>query len=109
MTSAKRYVKLYNDTAAATSGWFRLDSRYEKISVRPIHFSITAGDTIVLQATVVDSKGIDETYLNNLAASDIATIGTFVATGDELLEGNYTWIRVVKTGTNGLAVVEGFI
>ncbi len=109
MTSAKRYVKLYNASAAGTGAWFRLDSRYEKISVRPIHFSITAGDSFVLQATVVDFKGIDETYLNNLQASDIATLGTFVATSDELLEGNYTWVRVVKSGTAGIGVVEGFI
>ncbi len=109
MTSAKRYVQLYNATAAGTSPWFRLDSRYEKISVRPLHFSITAGDTFILQALVKDFKGIDETYLNSLSASDIATLGTFIATGDELLEGNYTWIRVTKTGTSGVGVVEGFI
>lgn len=109
MTSAKRYVQLYNARAAGTSPWFRLDSRYEKISVRPLHFSITAGDTFVLQATVKDVMGIDETYLNNLTAAEIATLGTFTATGDELIEGNYTWIRVIKTGTTGLGVVEGFI
>lgn len=109
MTSVKRYVRLYNSSSAGTSAWFRLDSRYEKISVRPLHFSLTAGDTFILQALVKDFKGIDETYLNSLTAADIATIGTFAATGDELLEGNYTWIRVTKTGTNGLGVVEGFI
>lgn len=109
MTSAKRYVQLYNSAAAGTSSWFRLDSRYEKISVRPIHFSITAGDTFVLQALVKDAKGIDETYLNSVTAADIATLGTFTSTGDELIEGNYTWIRVTKTGTNGVGVVEGFI
>jgi hypothetical protein len=109
MTSAKRYVQLYNATAAGTSPWFRLDSRYEKISVRPIHFSITSGDTFTLQAIVKDVKGIDETYLNSLLSTDIATIGTFTTTSDELLEGNYTWVRVVKTGTAGLGVVEGFI
>ena len=109
MTSAKRFVQLYNSSAAGTSGWFRLDSRYEKISVRPIHISLVAGDTFVLQALVKDFKGIDETYLNNVTAAEIATLGTFTATGDELIEGNYTWVRVQKTGTNGVGVVEGFI
>ncbi len=109
MISAKRYVQLYNSASAGTSPWFRLDSRYEKISVRPIHFSIVAGDTFILQAIVKDFKGIDETYLDSLTAADISTLGTFIATGDELIEGNFTWIRVTKTGTAGVGVVEGFI
>lgn len=109
MTSAKRYAVLYNSATAGTGQWFRLDSRYEKISVRPIHFSITSGDTFILQALVIDSKGIDETYLTSITTDDICTLGTFTATGDELIEGNYTWVRVVKTGTNGVGKVSGFI
>ena len=109
MTSAKRYVQLYSATAAGTSPWFRLDSRYEKISVRPLTFSIASGDSFLVQGTTKDFKGIDETYLTNLLTSDITNIGTFTTSGNDLIEGNFTWIRVTKTGSAGLGVVEGFI
>src|ERR1019366_1764613 len=111
MQSIKRYKQLYNDSAAGTGSWVRLDNRYESISVRPLHFSITAGDTFVLQAIVKDVRGDGDglTYLSTLLPSEIATIGTFAVTADELLEGNYSWIRVIKSGTNGVGVVEGFI
>ncbi len=111
MQSIKRYAQLYNATTAGTGSWFRLDNRYETISVRPLHFSITAGDTFVLQAIVKDVRGDGDglTYLDSLLPSEISTLGTFATSTDELLEGNYSWIRVVKSGTNGVGVVEGFI
>ena len=109
MHIAKRYKKLYNDTAAGTGGWVRLDGRYAPIINSEVQATVASGDTLALQATSVDVKGIDETYLTNLLASDITTLNTFSSSGNYVINGNYTWVRVVKTGTAGLGVVEGFI
>jgi len=98
-----------NQSTAGNSKWFDLDVRYEKISVRPINGTVTAGDTVAIQATTKDVKGNGLSFLNSLAASDYTTLATYTTNFNDLIEGNWTYIRVVKTGTNGAAVVEGFI
>ncbi len=107
--SIKRFKTLLSQSAAGASDWLDLDVRYEKISVRPIQISLTAGDTIAIQAIVKDVKGIDKSYLDTLADTDITTLATYTTSANDLIEGNWTYIRIVKTGTNGLAVVEGFV
>lgn len=111
----KRYRQLFNGTtvdavsASATGSWIRLDNRYSDLEVRPINITVSGGDSIAIQVTVVDQKSIDETYLNNLTANQIVTLQSLTATGQFLLEGGYTWVRAVKTGTAAYGLVEGFI
>lgn len=107
----KRYVQLINQTAAITTGWVRLDNRYETFSQRAIQINLTSGDTVELQAIVKDVKG-DKTagaWLNNLQPGDITSLKVYAVSENDVLEGPWTYIRAIKAGTNGLATVEGFI
>lgn len=97
-----------NQSSAGASDWLDLDVRYEAISVRPIQGHIASGDTIAVQAITMDVKGNDKSFLDNLTSSDITTLKTYTGDFNDLIEGNWTYIRVVKTGTAGAAVVEGF-
>lgn len=105
----KRYKQLYNATAAGTGSWVELDIRYDKAPFRTLIFSVTAGDTLELQGITKDFKGIDETWLTSLTASEITSLKTYTASGNDVLEGPWTHIRVVKTGTAGNGLVEGFV
>ena len=107
--SIKRYHQLYNDSAAGNSQWWDLDVRYEQLADRPIQGTVTAGDTVAIQAITKDVKGNDKSFLTSLAASDVTTLATYVANFNDVIQGNWTYIRVVKTGANGVSVVEGFI
>lgn len=107
--SYKRYKELMNQSTAGNSQWWDLDVRYEAISVRPIQGTITSGDTIVIQGTTKDIKGNDKTFLDSLTSNDYTTLATYTANFNDLIEGNWTYIRIVKTGANGTAVVKGFI
>lgn len=106
--SYKRYKQLMSQSAAGTSDWLDMDVRYEAISVRPIQGTIANGDTIAVQVITKDVKGNDKSFLDSLAASDITTLKTYTGDFNDLIEGNWTYVRVVKTGANGTAVVEGF-
>lgn len=105
----QRYVKLYDATAAGTGTWYPLDARYEKISERALNITLSAGDTLALQAVVKDVKDIDQSYLNTLNPEDITTLKTYTQTGNDILKGNWRYLRVVKTGTAGKGTIEGFI
>ena len=105
----RRHKVIYDDSAAGTSDWVHLDTRYEDHFGRVLAIVLTAGDTVELQGTVKDVKGIDKSFLDDLSASEIHSIKTYTATENDILEGAWTFIRVVKTGTNGTALVEGYI
>ncbi len=107
--SIKRYVEMYNSSAAGSSDWIPLDVRYDESPVRIIQVELTASDTIAIEGITEDVKGIDKSFLTTLTAKDITTITTISADGSYKLEGPWTYIRVTKTGTTANAKVQGFI
>ena len=107
--SIKRYVVLYNDSAANTGSWIQLDTRYEDYSQRTLQFTVVSTDNLILEGTTVDYKTIDKSYLSTLPASDISTITTITSTGTYTLTGPWAYVRVRKTGTAGVGKAEGLI
>lgn len=111
MSAIKRYKVLYDATAAGTGNWVRLDNRYEVPEDRVVQAALTAGDTLIVQATSKDQKGLmDETaFLAALTAKDITVLNTFAASGNYEIDGPWSYVRVVKTGAAGNGKVQGFI
>jgi hypothetical protein len=109
--SIKRYVQLMNQKAAGATGWVSLDVRYEKISVRPITINMTSGDSIAIYGTTKDVRGPDKSSITALttASPDVTLLATYTGNANDLIEGNWTYLMVVKTGANGIATVDGFI
>lgn len=107
--SIKRYKVLYNSATAGTGDWVALDTRYEQLSERPLKVTLVDGDTVTLQAIVKDVKGPDKSFLTTLTDSEIASLKTYTETEQDILEGAWTYIRIVKTGTSGVALVEGTV
>lgn len=110
MGSVRRYVDIYSAIAAGTGDWVPLDTRYEKTPEgRALRVQLTAGDTITLQAITKDVKGIDKSFLTSLLAQDISTLKTYTQSETDLLDGNWTYIRAVKTGTAGIGIISGVV
>lgn len=111
MASIKRHVVLLNQQAAGNGSWIELDSRYDESPLRLLQVYVTAGDTVKIQGTTVDIKGSHKDVVTaTFATEDITDIKTFTASGSgDLLEGPWTYIRAVKTGTTGIAKVQGFV
>lgn len=109
--SIKRYKQLMNQKAAGSTQWYDLDVRYEKISVRPITINMTSGDSIAIYATTKDIRGPDKSSITALTTSspDVTLLATYTGNANDLIEGNWTYIMIVKTGSNGIATVDGFI
>lgn len=107
--SIKRYKVIFDGTAAETGEWFALDVRYDESPSRAIQVQVTSGDTIKIQAITKDVKGIDKSFLDELDADDIADLKTYSASEADTLDGPWTYIRAIKTGTTGPAKVSGFI
>lgn len=109
MSAIKRTKILYNSSAAGNGSWVSLDNRYDQSPTRSLIISLVSGDTITLQAITQDVKGNDKSFLDSLSSADIVSLKTYTASESDVLEGPWTYIRVVKTGTNGVAKVQGFI
>ena len=105
----KRFKELYNSSTAATSDWYQLDTRYDENMVRSLVVSVTSGDTVTIEGIVKDVKGGDKSFLDVLVDGEIATIKAYTESGRDVLEGPWTYIRVVKEGSNGRAIVQGFV
>lgn len=105
----RRYKTLYDATAAGTGSWIRLDSRYETHPTRTIRVSLVAGDTMELQGVVWDTKSIDKSFLDTIDTKYISSIKTYTQSEQDVLEGPWTYVRAVKSGTNGEGLIEGFI
>lgn len=106
----RRHKELYNASAAGSGSWIHLDSRYENQPLRPFQISMNASDTIAIQGTTLRAK--DAVELDTLiTSSDITTLETYTGSTDvnDVIVGSWTFIRAVKTGTNGTAKVQGFI
>lgn len=109
MTAIRRYKKLFDATTAATTVWHHLDFRYDDSgSVRNLSVNVTAGDSVIVQATAYDVKGTD---INNITVPplEITTLTTITTTGNYAINGPWSAIRITKTGTAGRAVVDGAI
>ncbi len=105
----RRHRVLYNALAAGDGVWHRLDSRYEEDGVRSIQVDLSSGDTVIIQGTTVDPRGAIYDVTSTLTPSDITNITTFTASGNGVIAGNWSYIRAVKTGTTGVAKVQGHI
>lgn len=109
MASIKRWKVLYDSIAAGNGDWIALDVRYDESPVRTIQVELTSTDTIIIQGTTKDVKGTDKSFLTSLATDEIATITTISADGAYTLNGPWTYIRAVKTGTTARAKAWGFV
>ena len=106
----RRNKVLYNDSAADTGDWIRLDSRYEIDPTRALTIHMNAADTITLEGTVVDAK--DAAALEaKIVDQDIVVLEEYTGEAEvnQILSGNYTFIRASKTGTAGNAKVQGYV
>lgn len=104
----RRNKILYNSSTAGNGEWVRLDSRYETSPERAIQGSVTTGDTITIQGTTIEAK--DAAALASvITADDISDLDSFTADFADVLLGNWTFIRAVKTGTTGDAKVQGYV
>ena len=112
----RRHKVLYDTNAAGNGEWFRLDSRYEIDPERAIQIEVSGGDTVTIQATTVDYRGninpatgVTFDPDTDLAADDITDLITYNADDNDILTGNWSWIRVVKAGGAANAKVQGYI
>lgn len=97
---------LMNQTTAGTGTTFPLDVRYDLSPMRAVHGTVTTGDSVTIQGTTWDRRGPDKT---NLASATFHNLGTYTANFTDILNGPWTYIRIVKTGTAGNATVYGMI
>lgn len=110
MSQIKRHKVLYNDSAAGTGDWIRLDNRYGEHNERVLQAELTAPDTLVIEVITADELGsMSDSYLDDLTAQDITILTTFTADGNYFMQGPWTWIRARKTGTAANGKVQGFI
>lgn len=116
MAGIKRHVVLYQDSAAGTGRWYRLDSKYEEAGTRGISIDNPGLDTISIEGTTknviggVNPDGSAFDPETDILPADIVTLNTYAAaeTGD-VINSSWSWIRVVKVGTNGTATVEAML
>jgi len=92
-----------------TGDWIAMDVRYDPTSERGLQGVIAAGDTVTIQVTTRDTKGTDKSFLTTLGAEDISTFGVYTTDFNVSLPSGYTYIRAVKSGTAGVAKVQGMI
>jgi hypothetical protein len=110
MTAIRRTKRLYDAVAAGTGDWVALDYRYDDIAAsRPLRIVLTAGDTLTLQGILMDEKGIDKSFLDTLLAEDISTLKIYTTSEVDVLDGTWSYIRAIKTGTAGKGILEGHI
>jgi hypothetical protein len=110
MGTVRRHVTIYDAVAAETGSWVALDARYDDNPVaRSLRVHLEAGDTLTLQAIVKDVKGIDKSFLDSLLAADITTLKIYTASEADTLDGGWTYIRAIKSGTAGRGVMEGIV
>ena len=92
---------LYDDSAAATGAWMPTTSGPN--DRRTIFGQVTAGDEISIEATTISDVS------GTVASEDIATPITYTEDFCDVLVGDWTYVRIVKTGTNGNSKVQGAI
>lgn len=99
----QRYHKvLYEASAAGAGDWVKLDGKFEEIAHRALQGTVASGDTIGIEATTVEK-------VEDITPVDIVELEEFDDDFAKVLVGNWTYVRAVKTGTNGVAKVQGYL
>lgn len=100
---------LYNSSAAGSGDWFFLDSRYESDAQRAVMGTVVTGDTVNIEGITLPIRCTESDSLASIDAEDITELGSYTENFSDILNGNWTWIRVTKEGTTGTAKVQGNI
>lgn len=98
MSGLREAITLLNQTAATTGTTaFALDYRNDPFQNRTIYMTLAAADTVKVQGSS-DGTNWYDLVSHNTAASFVDTI-----------TGPHAFLRVVKTGALGNALVQGVI
>lgn len=105
MTTFNSHV-LYDASAAGNGTWYRLNRHCSADRGITISLADTA-DSIEIQTTSKRLNWDDYDLAAIIEADDIGSAGTFTGESSfsEVLQGNFTAVRAVKTGTAGNAKV----
>jgi hypothetical protein len=117
MAAIQRNVVLYNDSAAGTGRWYRLDSKYEESGTRSIQIDMNAADTIIIEGTTIERLGglnPDGSAFDpetDILPIDIVQLNSYNGNAEEadVLNSNWTWVRARKVGATGVAKVQGLL
>ncbi len=105
------YQTLFFDLAAGdTATPWRRNLGTNSQGTRAIHGTLTSGDTITVQMTNERLEAEQQTLISNVSTANFAASPVQSSTVFNIgYDGNFRWVRVVKTGTNGAArgIVEG--
>jgi hypothetical protein len=92
--------------AATTTEWRRMLSQNQE-GTRAIHGTLVSGDTVQLQFTNERLEAGGENMTSNAVTTNVAASPTQTAVNFELsYDGNFRWVRAVKTGANGVARIH---
>ena len=94
MSDAKHAV-LWSDATAGTGAWKAINPESTLVTIT---MSIGGADTVVIEAT---------NDVENLSGSPVVLQSASYTSADTgaVLEGNYAFVRAVKTGTNGTSTI----
>lgn len=98
MSTIFNFQTLYSSSSAATGTTYLLGSRWEGAQVRSFLVSKDTNDVVSIQVS-----------LDNTNYATALSYGSGVTTGIGNVEGNWRFVRAVKSGENGLAIVQGMI
>lgn len=102
----RRHKVLFSSSEATVGNWYALDYKGDD-GTRSLLGRLTSGDTVIVEATPQQTYNTQGTPVS---VSVVVTIGTFTSTTfNALLDGPMAGIRIRKSGTTGLAQVEGVI
>lgn len=112
----RRQKVIIDQTAAGTSPWVRLDSRYEIDPERTVQIIVSGGDSLLLQATTVDRRGGptlgSETISNGTFARDVIWTkgaGWSIGSGVASCDGTQVAVTNLAQSPSGLISGETYI
>ena len=107
----RRHKVLLNTSAAGAGDWIRLDSRYEVDALRAFQINMNAADTVEIEGTTLDEQDATALAAVLVDPADITTLKSYTGNTSEndVIVGNWTFIRANKTGTTGVAKVQGHV
>lgn len=107
-TVRKPYLLIDDAAGDETGRWIPLDYRFSPEEDRSIHGTVTAGDNVIIEATTVRAK--DRFALANIIeAADITVLQTYTEDFNDIINGQWTFVRARKTGSNGTSRVRGIL
>lgn len=106
MGTAFRQRDLLNTASAGAGDWYKLDSFNDGDRGISISLADTA-DSVQIQTTTKDLAWDDYDLATVITTADISNAGDFTGASSfsEVLQGSFTAIRAVKTGTAGITKV----